>query len=356
MPLTILYKLKQKKTIITMFSFLVAFISIFIFLGYFYGNHVALSDEQGSIIATGTVDARTVQLAFKIPGKIEKLNVSEGDRVEKGQLLASLETKELEAKVLQAQGAYEAALKQSEQAHTGIALTSQTIAAKIQQAQAIADKAQVGLDDAKQQYERIEKLYEAGAVSIQQLDKAKNAYNAAKNDLQAAQGNLEEAYSARINVSVTESQAGAASSHAKQAQGALMEAETYFQDAYLKSTLNGFITQKLLEEGEMVNAGTPVFEITDLANTYIKVYVDETKIGRVKLNQTAEIRLDAFPNRTFTGKVVWINNAGDFAVHKAVNEQYSHDIRSFEVKISVPNKDMLLKTGMTATVKIVEGK
>ena len=91
-------------------------------------------------------------------------------------------------------------------------------------------------------------------------------------------------------------------------------------------------------------------------HTYVKVFIDETKIGRVKLNQPAEITVDAYPDKVFKGKVVWINDAGQFAVHKAINEQYSHDIRSFEVKIDVPNQDMQLKTGMTAVVKIVDGE
>lgn len=64
--------------------------------------------------------------------------------------------------------------------------------------------------------------------------------------------------------------------------------------------------------------------------------------------------MDSFPGRFFKGKVVWINDAGEFAVRKAVNEQYDHDIRSFEVKIDVPNPDLVLKTGMTARVRILE--
>jgi len=119
--------------------------------------------------------------------------------------------------------------------------------------------------------------------------------------------------------------------------------------------MSGYITQKYLQLGEMLNAGTPVFEITDLAHTYVNIYISEDKIGRVQLNQEAEITVDAFPERVFKGKVVLVNGAGEFAVKKAINEQYEHDIRSFKVKIDVPNSDLALKTGMTARVKIIEG-
>ena len=118
--------------------------------------------------------------------------------------------------------------------------------------------------------------------------------------------------------------------------------------------MSGYITQKYLEEGELVNAGTPVLEITDIEHTYVKVFISETKIGRVHLDQEAEITVASFPDRVFPGRVVWINDAGDFAVRKAVNEQDEHDLRSFEVKIDLPNPDLVLKTGMTARVKLLE--
>lgn len=136
----------------------------------------------------------------------------------------------------------------------------------------------------------------------------------------------------------------------------MQEAETYLRNTHLKAPISGYITKKFLEAGEMVGAGTPVFEITDLEHTYVKVYIDERKIGRVHLNQAVEVRVDSFPGRVFKGKVVYISDAGEFAVRKAVNEQYDHDIRSFEVKIDIPNPDLVLKTGMTARVKILEGR
>ncbi|MEG3072273.1 MAG: efflux RND transporter periplasmic adaptor subunit [Candidatus Syntrophopropionicum ammoniitolerans] len=105
----------------------------------------------------------------------------------------------------------------------------------------------------------------------------------------------------------------------------------------------------------MANAGTPVFEISDLLHTYVKVFISEEKIGRVHLGQDVEITVASYPDQVYHGSVVWINDAGEFAVHKAVNEQYDHDIRSFEVKIDVPNADLSLKTGMTARVNIIEG-
>lgn len=343
---------KKKKSVIILFLVLIA--GILLITGFFTQRQTALNKTRDSLTATGTIEARTVMASFKVPGQIEKLLVDEGSQVVKGQELAVLDSRELQAQLTQAQGAYQAAQGQASQANSAIPLTSQTVEAAIKQAQAAVAKAQVGVKNARQTYERAQSLFDSGAASQSQLDDATDNYNSAQNDLQRAQGALDEALAARLKVQSSQYQYDAAVGQSNQAQGKIEEAQTYLNDTRLQAPISGYITEKNLEQGEMISAGTPLFEITDLQHTYVKVFIDETKIGRVKLNQTAQVKVDAFPKRVFTGQVVWINEAGQFAVKKAINEQYSHDIRSFEVKIDLPNKDLALKTGMTATVTILE--
>lgn len=393
-----LNQIKFKKTAVTVLLAGIIAATVFIFHNYFYKQQAAIAEERDSLTATGTIEARTAMAAFKVPGKIETLLVDEGARVEQGQELARLDSSELNAKLTQAEGAYAAAQGQESQASNNVTYQSQQIEAKIKQAEAGVAEAQVGVKDAQDQvnaaevgvkdakdqlnnakdlYDRLRLLHDQGAIDDRKLEEAKNgyeraqnaynaaqisyeraqnAYNAAQKKLQEAQALLDQAISARTGVAVAQAQQEAAAGQVKQAGGAVQEANAYLANAILKAPMAGFITQKLLEQGEMVNAGTPVFEITDLLHTYVKVYISEKKIGRVHLGQEAEITVDAFPGRVFKGKVVWINDAGEFAVKKAINDQYEHDIRSFEVKIDVPNPDLVLKTGMTARVKILEGK
>ncbi|MEN6460362.1 MAG: efflux RND transporter periplasmic adaptor subunit [Syntrophomonas sp.] len=343
---------KKKKSVIILFVVLIA--GILFITGFFVKRQVTLNNQRDSLTATGTIEARTVMASFKIPGQIENLLVDEGSQVVAGQELAVLDSRELQAKLAQAQGAYQATQGQASQANSAIPLTSQTIEAAIQQAQAGVVKAQVGVKNARQKYDRAQSLFESGAASQSQLDEASDNYNASQNDQQLAQGKLNEALAARLKVQTSQYQYDAAVGQSNQAQGAIQEAQTYLDNTHLLAPTSGYITEKTLEQGEMISAGTPLFEITDLTHTYVKVFIDEQKIGRVKLNQTAQIKVDSFPNRVFTGRVVWINEAGQFAVKKAINDQYSHDIRSFEVKIDVPNNDLALKTGMTAMVTILE--
>ena len=214
-------------------------------------------------------------------------------------------------------------------------------------------RAEVGVQEASQSLERATVLHESGAASAktwmtpEQLQLAQNKLREAQSALEQASGRPLESPGGPVPV-----RGGPGPERA--AGGAVEEARAYLENTLLQAPMSGYITQKYLEEGELVNAGTPVLEITDIEHTYVKVFISETKIGRVHLDQEAEITVASFPDRVFPGRVVWINDAGDFAVRKAVNEQDEHDLRSFEVKIDLPNPDLVLKTGMTARVKLLE--
>ena len=328
--------------------------SLLIFNRYFYTQKAALDSEQQSLTETGTIEAVNEMASFKVPGKLEKVLVDEGSKVEIGQELASLESQEISSDVLAAQGAYNAAVGQAERAADAVPMTSQQVESTIAQTQEKVAQAEIGVKDAKLAYDRATELLKGGAIPQKTMDDATNAYDLAQSKLKEAQAGLDQALSARLNVPMAEAQYQAAQGVVKQASGAIQKANAYLNNTRLISPMSGYITEKYLQTGEMLNAGTPVFEITDLIHTYVNVYISETKIGRVQLNKDAEVTVDAYPNRVFKGKVVLINGAGEFAVKKAINDQYEHDIRSFRVKIDVPNQDLALKTGMTAKVKIIE--
>lgn len=349
----ILTAIKTKKILtFTLFLFIIALAALVYFS--LHENRAETAGEQEKLTATGTVEAKKVSASFKVAGRIENMLVEEGSWVEPGQELARLDSRELSARLSQASGAYDAAKAQARQAGESIPLTSRQIEAAIEQARAKVAQAEVGLENARDLYERMDNLYKGDAVSEKTYNDAKNSCELAENVLKEAQAALEQALSARIKVELAQAQYEAAEGQSSQAGGAVQEARAYLDNTRLPAPIAGFITQKNLEQGEMVNAGTPVFEISDLLHTYVKVFISEKKIGRVQVGQDVEVTVDSFPDRVYRGKVVWINNAGEFAVRKAVNEQYDHDIRSFEVKIDVPNPDFSLKTGMTARVNIIE--
>lgn len=334
--------------------FLVLICAAGLFFNQFHRNELAATAEKDALDQTGTVEAETVKASFKVAGRIEKMLVSEGDKVEKGQEIAVLDSTEINAKVLQAQGAYQAAKAQADQAKSAVEMTRKTVEAKISQVNAKITQAKTDLKNAQQTYDRVSQLYSGGVASQSQMDEAANNLDAKKGQLDEALGGLDEAEAAWPSVDVAQAKYEAALGQCKQAEGALAEAKAYLENTHLKAPISGYITEKYLQQREMVNAGTPVFEICDVAHTYVKVFISETKVGAVNLDQKAEVRVDAFPDKVFSGRVTWINDAGDFAVKKAVNEMEEHDVRSFEVKIDIPNPDLELKTGMTATATLLE--
>ena len=327
----------------------------FIFYRYFYVPKVNLNTERQSLTSTGTVEAKTVMASFKISGKLDQVLVDEGSQVETGQEIAALEAQEIRSDLVTAQGAYDAAVARAQQAADSVDLTSQQVESTINQLEAKVKQAEIGVNDAKLAYERGIALFENEAIPQKTLDDATNAYVLSQSKLQEAQAGLDEALAAKINVSLAQSQYQAAQGAVKQADGAVQKAETYLKNTRLSAPMSGFITERYLQPGEMLNAATPVFEITDIAHPYVNIYLSEDKIGRARLNQEAEITVDAYPERVFKGKVVLINEAGEFAVERAINEQYEHDIRSFQVKVDVSNDELALKTGMTARVMLIEG-
>lgn len=331
--------LQKKKDVVCYGLIVLVLLAAATFYGYYSNKQHAVLAQRQSLTATGVVEATTVDLAFKVAGKIDKMMVDTGSTVAPGQEIALLESREIEAKLLQAQGGVLTADGLVNEVSSSVPLTSESVEAKIQQAQA-------NYDNYLQAYERAKSLHDAGAVSDSAFDQATNALN-------AAQGLLDEALAARLNVDVASHKYVEAIGKKQTANGALQEVQVALDNTHMISPVGGIITEKYLDAGEMVNAGTPVYEISDIQHPYVKVFIDETKIGQVQLNQEVNIQVDAYPGRVFKGKVVWISDAGQFAVRKAINEQYSHDIRSFEVKINVPNEDLALKAGMTATVLLI---
>lgn len=343
----------QNKKLVAAFFVALILVSGIIFT-HFFKSEASIAREDDSLKATGTIEADSVKASFKVAGRIETMLVKEGDKVEKGQVLAILDTTEIEAKVAQAQGAYEAAKSQSDQANLAVDMTKETVEAKISQVEAKIAQAEIALKNAQQTYDRIAALHESGVATDAQFDEASNNLQAKKDQLSEAKAGLEEAVASRASIDIAQAKYEAALGQSRQGAGALAEAQSYLDNARLTAPISGYITQKYLDVGEICGAGTPILEISDLEHTYVKVFFSETKIGRINLQQKAKVFTAAQPEKPFEGEVIWINNAGDFAVKKAVNDLTEHDVRSFEVKIDLPNPNLVLKTGMTATVEIAE--
>jgi HlyD family secretion protein len=192
--------------------------------------------------------------------------------------------------------------------------------AQAAQSRAALQNVNAQLDKAKRDYNRAEKLNTEEAISQQQMDAAKAAY-----DMTLAQ--------------------------VQQARAALKNAEVKLNDTVLYAPISGIVLQKNVEEGETVSSGTSIVTIGDLEKPWIKVYLKEDKLGFVNLGQKVEVRTDSYPDKRYSGSVTFISSEAEFTP-KAVQTQEERVKLVFGVKISVENQDNELKPGMPADVKI----
>ena len=134
-------------------------------------------------------------------------------------------------------------------------------------------------------------------------------------------------------------------------RAALTVARTQFGYTVLESPQAGVVLRKHVEPGEMIAAGTPVVTIADLRNIWLKIYIPEPQLGRMKLGQTAEITTDSYPGKVYRGTVIFINSEAEFTP-KNVQTQEERVKLVFAVKVAVDNPDQELKAGMPADARI----
>jgi len=365
-------------------------------------SQASTEDSLSSKEPTAYIEANTINASFKMGGRITELLVDEGDTVKKGQVIARLESKELENKVAQAEaavdlaegkiaeasGAKKAATAKEAQGNEAVTVAQQSIESQIDQAEAAvkAAKANVQALDtkinsakelytiAKTNYDRMVQLQKEGAVAQIQVDEAKSKMEQAKAEYlgaveqeKAASAQVEEAKASlqnaianrgKVNVSKKDvevanaslTQAEGAVQSAKggksQAEAALEEAKTYLGYTELVAPADGVIATKSIQIGELVNTGFPIFTIETTDTRYAKFYFDEKQVLDLERGDRATVELIA-SNQKVIGKIQTISPAGDFAVKKANQSLGETDIRSFAVKVEFPDLPSRIPTGMT---------
>lgn len=352
------------------------------------------ASSSGSILTggntyTATIEGTEIDVAFKIPGKLAKVYIEEGDQVKPGQLLAELESKELAAQLEQARGAYQAAVAKVAQAEAAVKATREGAWAQLSKAQsgyaakadanrknvamakAALDAAQTAYDIAKANWQRVQELYREGAVPKSKYEEAQMAYakaeaelararetfnlasgtagqkevEAAADDVALAQANLEQ-------INLREKDVQAAKAAVEQARGALNAAQAMYENRMLYAPAGGIVLTRNMEAGEMVAAGLPFATLVDLDDLFIKIYVTEDKLASLSTGKEVTVEIPALNNAVYKGKIVNISAAADFAVKKATSELGQTDIRSFAVKIKLVNRDHKLRPGLTAKIRL----
>lgn len=290
------------------------------------------------VILQGTVECTTYRASSKIAGRIAEMNLREGQRVTKGELLYTLSTPELNAKLQQAEAAKSAATALDQKALAG---------ARTQQIEAARDlwqKAQAGRVLSQRTFERVKTLYKQGVVAAQKFDEAEANYQAMVASEAAAKAQYELALDG-----ASKEDKEAAAAQVQQAIGAINEVESYISDAMVYAPVNGEISSIIAEQGELVGSGYPVVSIIDTTDIWAIFNIKETLLPKIKIGSKMAAYVPAL-GRDIIFEVRYISVQADFATWSATRTQGSFDIRTFAVKAYPMGNAEGLRPGMSVLV------
>jgi HlyD family secretion protein len=296
--------------------------------------------ENGVISLSGNVEVTEMNMGFKMPGRVVKLAVDEGDRVKNGDILANLDNAELTSIVAQNKAVLQEAMTRLAELKAGSRLQ------EIEQARANVTAREAELTKAKKDFDRADMLFKNGAISASQFDLARSAY-----DTRLAQRVSAVEALSLAKEGPRKEQIQAARERVAQARAALAASEERLRDTSVYAPTAGVILRKNVETGETVSAGTPIFTIGDLENPWVKIYVKEDQLGLVKLGQKAEVTVDSFKGKIYEGAVSYISSEAEFTP-KNVQTQEERVKLVFGIKVRVKNINEELKPGMPADVRI----
>jgi HlyD family secretion protein len=315
------------------------------------GNLAAVVTASGEIKPQKENQANVNANSF---GKITEILVKEGDRVKKGQLLLKTESVQQEADV-QAQ---EAALGTSRADVVGSEAAIQSAAAALRTAQADVQQAQANLKRAQDDFARGQQMLEDRLIAQQVFDQRRNDYEVAQASLQASQAREAQA---KAQYQQSLSNRDMASSRVAQSRAALLRVNDLRSKTIYTSPLDAIVTALPVHVGENVvpgiqnQAGSLLFQVSDLSIITAEVKVDETDIVNVKLGQPAEITIDAIPNKTFKGRVTEIGQSAVGRTSGLTTGQTSatnEEAKDFIVVVTLGEPPPDLRPGLSATAKI----
>lgn len=281
---------------------------------------------EGLIQANGRIEGDHYIVAGKVAGRVAELRAREGDLVAKGQVLLRVDDTQVRARVEQARQAANSLAMQFQASQKAIAILRQDLPLAVQTAEASLAHARSQLATARanerqaaRDAARYKRLAATGSVERHRKEQMELAWQTARNQVLSAEQavvsaskQLEQARLGAERIRAKEDESAALAAQAEQAKAALVEAQSILDDLTIRAPASGVITTRMVDVGEVLAAGTAMFDIVDLDRLYLKVYIPEVEIGKVRLNLPALIYTDAFPDQPFPAVVRYIGSRAEF--------------------------------------------
>ena len=368
---------------------------------YWYSGRM---NATNNIQVSGNLELTQVDLSFKTAGRMTELAVREGDFVKKGALIAKLDSAQLEQQLLRDQAAVASAQSSLQQLQTSIEYQAATIDSdistrraelaqaqakldelnagsrpqEIQQAQSAVADAKAWNDQARSDWERAQTLFSREDISKSQFDQARAKLDSTAAQLRQTQDRLalvqegprkEEIAGARAQVAraqaaVQTAEANRIELRRKQEELAARRAEidrtraqagmtqTQIADSTIVAPIDGVVLVKSAEAGEVVAAGTTIVTLGDIAHPWLRAYINETDLGRIKLGGKVRLSTDSFPGKTYDGRISFISSEAEFTP-KQIQTKEERVKLVYRIKIDVDNPHQELKNNMPVDGEIL---
>jgi len=297
--------------------------------------------NEGRIEASGNIEATNIIVSSQVSGKVFQILKDEGEKVNKGDTIIIIDPEFYELKLAEVMAAKDYAEAQFSLLKKGARDED------VKQAEENLRQAETTFNLAEKDKLRMENLYQSKSITKKQYEDALANFDVSMAKLSAAKENFHKVKNLSRPEELKQAEANL------NRQIALTDlARKSLNDCYVTSPSSGFITKKFIESGETTGMMSSLFQVADLISVELVIYVSETDLGKVKLGQKAEIKIDAFPDKTFEGKVIYISPEAEFTP-KNIQTQEERTKLVFAVKIKIDNPDFELKDGMPADAVII---
>jgi HlyD family secretion protein len=356
------------------------------------------------IVISGNIELTEVNIAFKTAGRLIERNVDEGDRVTKGQVIARLDRDQLVAQRSRETAGYDSSESQLAQAATAVAWQKATMAGDIEQkkadvasnearlqelkngsrpqekqeSRAGVEAAQSELDRAKKDWDRAQTLYKNDDISTSQYDQFRNRFesadaalkqakerealvlagprveqvNAQQAQLERARGALKMAEANVLEIKRREQELTTRRAEMGRSKASLALIDSQMSDTIASSPVDGVVLVKAADVGEVLAPGTSVVTVGDIDHPWLRGYVNETDLGKIKIGSKANVTTDSYPGKVYQGRVSFISSEAEFTP-KQIQTQQERVKLVYRIKIQIENPQHELKSNMPADAEIV---
>lgn len=301
---------------------------------YYYQNQ-----QEPALTLYGNVDIRTVNLSFRVGGRLASLNVDEGDRIEPGKLLGKLDY----SSYINAQNESDANVAAA-QAQLDLLLAGYRDE-EIAQARSAVAQQQAAFDYADSFYKRQQRLWTTLSIASNDLENAKTARNQAQAALQAAKDKLSQYLKGNRVQQIDQAKAAVAQAQARADQAALD-----LKDTQLYSPAAGIVLTRTVEPGTMLAAGATVFNISLTRPVWIRAYIDGINLRHAIPGTEVQIFIDGRANEPYLGKIGFVSPTAEFTPKNVETPELRTDL-VYRLRIIVTNPDDALRQGMPVTLR-----